>query len=181
MIKGLMVFSNNMEDAEAIFTRDLLQRAGFKIDTVSFVKKEIVTAYGLTVIADYSASDISLDEYEFLILPGGKYVEEIIDKDTQIKDLVEWFNKENKWIAAICAAPRFLGQLGLLEGKKFTCFPSCEIDVKNGIYQKNEKAVRDGKIITGRSVGAVVEFCSLIIESVLSCETVKKIIQEIIY
>ena len=181
MIKGLMIYSNNMEDGEAILTRDLLTRAGIHIDTVSSIKKEVKTAYGVSVFADYELSEISLNEYEFLIIPGGKYVGEIVNQDVNIKALIMEFHEANKYIAAICAAPRFLGQLGLLDDKKFTCFPSSEIDMKKGIYLKNEKAVIDGKIITGRSVGAVVEFSALIIETLISKNAANKVIKEIIY
>jgi len=63
MKKGLMVFSNNMEDGEALFTRALLVRGGLQIDTVSIGDKEVKTSYGLYVKADYTLEEINLDTY----------------------------------------------------------------------------------------------------------------------
>ena len=179
-MKGLMIYSDNMEDGEALLTRDFLLRIGFKIDTVAYNKKEIVTAFGLSVFADYKYDEISLNEYNFLIIPGGKYVGQIIDKSKHINDVIVNFYERKKIIAAICAAPRFLGKLGLLNDKKFTCFPSCEIDMPKGIYLPNEKAVTDGLIITGRSVGCVVEFCGEIITNLLSKEAFDKLKKDIV-
>ncbi|MDL2292503.1 DJ-1/PfpI family protein [Acholeplasma sp. OttesenSCG-928-E16] len=180
MKRGLIIFSNNMEDAEGIFTRDLLIRAGLKIDVASSDSKDITTAFGLKVKTDYLLSEISPSEYDFLVIPGGKYVMEIINNDKVIKNLILEFHKSQKLIAAICAAPRFLGQLGLLSKTKFTCYPGCEIDMPYGIYQKDEEVVKDKNIITARSVAAVVPFCAAIIDDQLSKEAVSCLLEEIV-
>ena len=181
MVRGMMIYSNNMEDGEALLTRDLLLRSGLQIDSVSLTTREIKTALGLRVIADYLFSEISLNEYKFLVVPGGRYVGEIIEKDTMIKKVVNEFYNEKKLIAAICAAPRFLGQLGLLDGRRFTCFPGCEKDMKKGIHLPNEKAVFDSNIITGRSVGTVIEFSALIVSKLVSEDAAKNLLKEIVY
>jgi len=181
MKKGLMVFSNNMEDGEALFTRALLVRGGLQIDTVSIGDKEVKTSYGLYVKADYTLEEINLDTYEFLIVPGGKYVAEIIYENKSIGKLIQDFYKKQRLVTAICAGPRFLGLQGLLDNKQYTAYPGSEKDVKNGIYLGNLKVVKDGNVITGRSAGAVYEFAYEILKDQLGEEAAEKMYKNIIY
>ena len=158
-MRGLMIYSNNMEDVEALATRALLVRAEFEIDTVTFEKsKTITTAFNQKVVCDYFIDEIHLDHYDFLIIPGGKYVSLVIDQDYEIKKLIQYFYEQNKYLCAICAAPRFLGQLGLLDDIRFTAYKGCEIDMPKGQYLPYKKALTDHKIITARSAGSVYEF-----------------------
>lgn len=66
-MKGLMIIGNNIEDGEALLTRDLLLRAGLKLDLVSIYKsnRKIKTAYGLNIQADYAVNEVELFEYDF--------------------------------------------------------------------------------------------------------------------
>ena len=158
-MKGLIVFSNDMEDVEALATRALLVRAGYQIDSLTFNEtKDVKTAFGLSIKADYLENEINPNDYDLLIIPGGKYVALTVDKDEKIKSLVKAFNAQNKPISAICAGPRFLGQIGLLDDVKFTAYTGSEIDMPHGKYLPKKKAVVDGKIITARGAGAVYEF-----------------------
>jgi 4-methyl-5(b-hydroxyethyl)-thiazole monophosphate biosynthesis len=92
-----------------------------------------------------------------LIIPGGKYVGEVIDTNRWIPQLIEAFNTLEQPLAAICAGPRFLGRAGLLDTVPFTAYPGSEIDMK-GSYQPDTKALTHGRIITGRSAGSVYDF-----------------------
>lgn len=181
-MKGLFIFSHDMEDGEALTTRALLLRAGLEIVTATYEQtQEIKTAYGLLVKADYFAHDIHLDQYDFVIIPGGKYVKNIIDRDVHIKDIVKYFHQKNKMVAAICAGPRFLGQAGILNDVHFTAFPGSEKDAPQGHYHKDLKAMTDGNIITGRSAGAVYEFAYEIIKYTLGKESADKLLSNILF
>jgi 4-methyl-5(b-hydroxyethyl)-thiazole monophosphate biosynthesis len=181
-MKGLIVFSNDMEDGEALTTRALLRRAGLEVDSVTFQQnKHILTAFGLNVEADYLYQDISFSDYEFVVIPGGKYVAKVVNDDHHIKELATYFYNHKKLVAAICAGPRFLGQAGLLDDKKFTCFTGSEIDMPKGIYLPAKKAVRDGKIITARGAGAVYEFAYEIIHYLLGEEKAESLLKNILY
>ena len=161
-----MLLSNNIEDAEAIATRALLERAKIDITTATFNRdKRVKMAYGAVVEADLLSREVNVLDYEFLVIPGGRYVSEVLNvSDINIKNLIKEFYDNNKVVAAICAAPMFLGELGLLEEKEYTIFPSCEKPSYKGILKQDKKAITSGKIITGRSVGAVVEFSYEIIK-----------------
>ena len=181
-MKGLLVLSHNVEDGEALTTRALLRRAGLDVVTVTFENTlDIKTAFGLLVKADYFAHQVHLDEYEFVVIPGGKYVSLVVDNDVHIKELVKYFDHNQKLVAAICAGPRFLGQAGLLNGRSFTAFTGSEIDMPKGIYLPTLKAVKDKNIITARGAGAVYEFAYEITSYLLGEEKAKALLSSILY
>jgi protein deglycase len=168
-MKGLIVFSNHMEDVEALATRALLIRAGLKVDSMTFQNsKTIQTAFNQEVMADYTMDEVDMDLYDFVVIPGGKYVSEIIEQDVNIKLLATHFYQAHKLVAAICAGPRFLGQVGLLDGKNFTAFTGSEKDMPKGQYQPEKKVVRDQNIITARGAGAVYDFAYEIVKYMTS-------------
>lgn len=183
-MKGLMLVGNNVEDAEAILTRDLLLRAGLKIDLVSVIKnnRKIKTAYGLKLETDFSYNEVELFEYDFLVIPGGKWVFEQLEKPDQqiVSKLALYYHNNDKLVAAICAAPMFLGHEQLLKGKNYTCFPSCEVGIE-GTYHKNKKVVVDDGFITGKGLGAAFEFSYEIIKYLLGSEAAEKVYQSTHY
>ncbi len=181
-MKGLFVFSNKMEDIEGLGTNALLKRSGLDMTTVVKGKsKEMTTSYGQNVTVDLLFEEINVMDYDFLVIPGGPYVKETVNQDQKIKDLVKAFNKEGKLIAAICAGPRFLGQVGLLDNKKFTAFTGSEKDAPKGDYFPNEKALRDEFIITARGAGAVYEFVYEIIKFLQGEAAAKQLFNSILY
>lgn len=181
-MKGLLIFSNLVEDMEAIGTRDLLLRAGIEIDSVTFEESlRITTSYGLEICVDDFAQNITVEDYDLLIIPGGPYVGKIVDQDQEIKELVKSFYHKDKVIAAICAGPRFLGQTGILDGKNFTAFRGSEKDAPKGNYRPEDKAVVDGRIITARGAGAVYEFAYEITKKLISKEKALEVRNKIMY
>ena len=181
-MKGVLVLSHRMEDCEALATRALLRRAGIDIKTITYENtKDIETAFGLSVKADYFAHEIHLDTFDFVVIPGGRYVQDVVERDVHIKELVKFFNKKQKLVAAICAGPRFLGQAGLLDHKHFTAFTGSEKDMPLGIYHPELKAITDGNIITARGAGAVYEFVYEIIKYVYDESKAKELLASILY
>ncbi len=181
-MKGLIVFSYGMEDGEALTTRALLKRAGLEVTSITFENTtDIITAFGLHVKADAYARNVNIDDYDFVVIPGGGYVAKIVDHDTSIKNLVKHFDETGKLVAAICAGPRFLGQAGLLNGKSFTAFTGSEKDMPKGIYLPSYKAVRDHNIVTARGAGAVYEFVNEIVKYLLGEEKARALLNSILY
>lgn len=169
-MKGLFLVTNHTEDGETLLSRDLLIRANFKIDLVSIEDTlDLISAYNLNYKADKLLKDINLDDYDFLFISGGKYVFEVIDNKDQnrldiISQVITYFNDKNKLIAAICAGPRFLGRLGLLDSGSFTCYRNCNHEMQ-GTYKEELKVVKHKNIITGRSVASVFELSYAIVET----------------
>lgn len=112
------------EEIEAVTTIDLLRRAGISLVVVSLVGKTLVEgAHNIAIQADVLFEDVDYSNAEMLILPGGA------TKLGEYKGLVQLLlehNKQEKLIAAICAAPSVLGSLGILKDKQATCYPGFE-------------------------------------------------------
>jgi protein deglycase len=181
-MKGLIIFSTNMEDGEALATRALLVRAGFEMHSMTFEKtKEIMTSFGLCVKVDYLSDEIDMKKYDFIVIPGGKYVSETIDHNNDIQTAAKQFYDDGKVIAAICAGPRFLGRAHILDNVHFTAYHGSELDAPNGYYHPERKAMTDGKIITARGAGAVVEFVYEIVKYFKKEEKALSLIRSILF
>jgi protein deglycase len=181
-MKGLLVLSHHIEDGEALFTRALLKRAGLEVVTITYENTlDIETAFGLKVKADAFGHDVHLNDYDFVVVPGGKYVAKVVDHDIHIKELVKYFDAQKKLVAAICAGPRFLGQAGLLDGISYTAFTGSEIDMPKGHYLPHLKSVQDHHIITARGAGAVYEFAYEIVNYLLGEDQAKSLLKGILH
>lgn len=177
-----MIVSHDNEDLEALGTKALLVRAGYEMISATFEPTtDIIMAYGTQIKADAFAKDIDPSDFDFLVIPGGKYVANSVDDDKDIKHMAEVFNDSGKLVAAICAGPRFLGQVGLLDGKHFTAYLGSEKDMPKGIYHKDEKSIRDKNIITARSAGVVYQFVYEIVAYLDDESRAKKLMDEILY
>ncbi len=180
-MKGLIVFSHFMEDVESLATRALLKRAGITIHAVTFEETlEIETAFNLKVHADFFHHEIDTSSYDFLVVPGGPYVAKHIDAGNHsIETLINAFGEKDKLVAAICAAPRFLGRIGLLDKKGYTAFPGSQIDIPRGYYHPAMKVYKDDNIITSRGAGTVYEFAFEIVRALKGEATAKKLLAAI--
>lgn len=158
MGKAAIFLATGFEEIEAISIIDVLRRGEVEIDIVSVSGNESVQgSHGINIISDKLFFDIDFSEYELLILPGGMPGTLNLSKHEGLCELLKEFNKKEKYIAAICAAPSVLGKLNILEGKKVTCYPGYEEELLGGIVT-NSDIVRDGNIITGKGAGVAIKF-----------------------
>ena len=128
-MKGIILLADYFEDVEAICTIDMIRRANIKIDLISITgKKELTTQSNINIICDELIENINLNDYSFVILPGGKAVFKTHLESKITENVLKHFYDKNELIGAICAAPMVLSKY--LENKKFTCFPSCECSIK---------------------------------------------------
>ena len=95
-------------------------------------------------------------------------------------DQVHGFNTSKKGLAAICAAPTVFGKAGLLEGKKATCYPGMEGDLK-GAITSTDAVCHDGHIITSRGLGTAIPFALEIIRTFQGDEAAEKLAKSIVY
>ena len=173
---GLIVLTNGFEDVEAIATIDVLRRSGIRIDTTSLDNKEIITQSNNRIRVDYLLNELNLEDYTFLILPGGKAVFNILDNDKRIDELVDYFYNNNKLICAICAAPRLIAKRGYFKNLNFTIFPGClDGEVLGNIL--NNGVVVEEKFITAKSMYYSIEFALEIINKLQGNEQ-RKIIED---
>lgn len=167
--------AKGFEDCEGMITIDMLRRAGIPIDSVSITDDLIVeTSHGVRLFADKTWKEIDPSGYDVLILPGGKVGTMNLDGFEPLKNALKAHFESGKLTCAICAAPSVLGHLGILNGKHYTSFPAFASDSYGGIYE-TELAVEDGNVITGRGMGATIEFARLIIRRLTDDETMRRL------
>lgn len=162
---------NGFEEIEAITTIDLLRRANIALTTVSVTGDILVTgAHAISVKADKLFGDLSFEDAEMLILPGG--ATNLIDSKP-LCDLLIQHNNDNKLIAAICAAPAVLGQLGILDGKQATCYPGFEHHLAES--HVGGLVVESHNIITAKGPGLSSDFAFCIIEKLAGSEVADQV------
>lgn len=149
--------AEGFEEVEALAVTDVLIRAGMNVDLVSTTKELTVEgAHGIEINAKYLLSEMKDIEADLLFLPGGMPGTTNLGNHPRLSDMLIKANQNAKRIAAICAAPSVLGKLGILKGKKATCFPGFE-DSLEGAEIILEKVVVDGNIITSRGMGTAID------------------------
>ena len=130
-MKGLILLVNGFEESEAIITIDLLRRANIEIDLVSLTNSLTVTSSGnITVSCDKLYSITKLEDYNFLVIPGGKAVFNYHLDSIVTKEIVDYFMSKNLVVAAICAAPMILGKYGYLKEESGKLIPNIVIVTK---------------------------------------------------
>ncbi len=162
MKKALIFLTTGFEEIEALATVDILRRGGVDIKTVSLVETKIVEGgHGVQVVADLMFKEAGFTSSDILILPGGTVK---INEHDGLKEQIMSFYDKGKLVAAICAAPMVLGGLGILKGKKATCYPGFEKYLDGAILETDKAVVVEGNVITGRGPGLTFDFALQLLE-----------------
>lgn len=158
-----LFLTDGFEEIEALVTVDILRRAEINVQTVSLTQNLQVTGgHQVPVLADVLLEDVNIAAADMLIIPGGTTQ---YNEHAGLKAAIPPFLAAGKPVAAICAAPMVLGGLGLLKGKKATCYPSFEKYLQGADVQTGAAVVVDGNIITGRGPGLAMEFALQLVET----------------
>lgn len=169
--------ADGSEEVEALAVVDILKRAGIETKIVSVKDtKEVITSHEINIKTDLLFEEADFDKADMIFLPGGIPGTPNLAAHSGLIQKIKEFNEQGKMISAICAAPSILGELGLLNGKKATCYPGFE-DKLTGAEYTGEKVVTDGNIITAKGLGAAIEL-GLEIVRILVDESVAKDIAE---
>ena len=164
MAKAYEFLADGFEDIEALAPVDILRRAGVEVTTVSIGSTTAVTsAHGVTVEADTTFGQASLDDADLLLIPGGMPGAKNIDEHEGVRQAVVRQAKAGRLVGAICAGPMVLGHLGLLRGRRATCYPGFEDQLEGAEYTAAQATI-DGNIITGKGPGATLNYAFLIAE-----------------
>ncbi len=180
MKKTAIFLADGFEEIEALTPVDFMRRAGIEVVTVSIsTKREVTGSHNIIVKADRLFEEVNYDEMDMLILPGGGKGTENLEDCEKLADLLIDADKKEKYIAAICAAPRVLGKLGLLKGQKATCYPGNEEFLEGAEVVKGEKAVISTRFVTGKGMGASIEFAAAVTEQLLGKDKAEEILEKI--
>ena len=161
----LVVFADGFEEIEAIGIVDVLRRAGITVVMASIdgTCATVKGAQEISVTVDASLDSIDLAEMDGIILPGGLPGSENLAQSQKVIDLLRQMHGTGKLVAAICAAPIALQAAGVIEGRKFTCYPGFEEQITDGQYTGNRVEI-DGRLVTGAGPGAALEFALALVD-----------------
>jgi len=171
MAKVYEFIANGSEEIEALTVIDVLRRGGVDAKTVSITGSEYVEcSHGVTIKCDITIEAVDLSDADFLLLPGGLPGATNLLEHEGVREAIMRQATDGKKVGAICAAPMVLGDLGLLRGKKATCYPGFEKYMDGAEYTADIFTV-DGNIITGCGPAATLPYSFAILEMLTDHDT----------
>ena len=181
-MKTTIIFlADGFEECEALLAVDLLRRAGVDVQMASLMEGlEVVSSRKIRVQADVMAEEVDYASADMIILSGGRVGTENLRKSEIVRTQCRAFSAEGKFVAAICAAPSILADLGLLEGKEATCHPDYE-DKMEGAVLTHESVAVAGNMITGQGLGAGFPFAFELVRVMAGESEVERIKTAICY
>ncbi|GHU25016.1 DJ-1 family protein [Spirochaetia bacterium] len=153
-MKALIFLAEGFEEVEALTPVDFLRRAGIEVTMCAVGSERTVTgSHRIPVTADVTIESLPDQQWDAVLLPGGMPGSKHLAESEPVQKMVVEMADSGKIVAAICAAPALvLGPLGVLKGRKFTCYPGMEQKVSGSIWTQDRVAV-DANIITSRGAG----------------------------
>ena len=165
-MKALIISADNFEDTELLVPYYRLKEEGIYVDIASINKGRIKGKHGYEVEVNKTLKEVKPDEYDILILPGGK-APEAIRKEKEALDIARHFFEKNKPVAAICHGPQTLISANLLKGRHATCYRTVADELKaSGALYEDKEVVVDGNLITSRQPSDLPSFMREIIKAI---------------
>ena len=181
MSRVCVFLADGFEEIEGLTVVDILRRAGVDTQTVSITEERMVTgSHKIPVQADVCLKDADFTGTQMLVLPGGMSGTVNLGACQELTELLVRFHEEGKKVAAICAAPSVLGDLGILKGKRAACYPGFEERLA-GAEVVYEKVAVDSNVTTSRAMGTAVPFALALAEQLASPEKAEEIKKGILY
>lgn len=178
MPKALVPLAQGCEEVEAVTIIDLLRRANIEVVTAGLTPEPVIGSRGVILIADTTLDKAAkIDDFDMVILPGGLPGADNLADSPLLTRLLKRMAKEDRYVTAICAAPRVLAKAGLLEGRRVTAYPGF-IDGGHfpGLNYTGGAVEVDGKIVTSRGPGTAMDFALTLI-GLLSGESTRKTVE----
>ncbi len=170
--KIAVLLADGFEEGEALLTVDVLRRAGFTCDMVSVGDELVCGSHGIRVIADRLLKDIVPESYDMVVLPGGlPGADTLRDNETVLAWVRNFADREDKFVAAICAAPQVLARAGITRGRRLTSYPGekfrtlfQDAEYVDDNRLTEECVITDGNLITSRGPGTTLPFAYRLVE-----------------
>ena len=175
-----LLLGTGFEETEAVAPLDLLRRAGVEVQTVGVTGKTVYGSHKIGIEADITIGEMDLTNLEMIILPGGLGGVASARASQPALDALKFAWENGKYVAAICAGPTVLADLGITDGKNATCYPGCEGGMGCAKLVPDAACVRDGKLITGTSAGCAIPFGLALIEALKGKDMADAIARQIV-
>lgn len=175
-----MLLGTGFEETEAIAPLDILRRAGVKVLTVGIDGKTVCGSHKIPVVADITLEEMDLTEMDMIVIPGGMGGVASLRACPAALEALKFGWDNGKYVAAICAGPTVLADLGITDGRHATCYPGQEIHMGNAKMAKDAAVVADGRLITGTSAGCAIPFGLALAEALVGKEAAEKVKEQIV-
>ncbi|MGV7929027.1 MAG: DJ-1 family glyoxalase III [Spirochaetota bacterium] len=163
-MKILVPLAEGFEEIEAVTILDVLRRAGLDTTSAGLTGNPVRGSHGIPVMADEPLAGLRPGDFGAIVLPGGMPGSDNLKKSDTVISFIQSIYRRGGVTAALCAAPMVLGHAGVLAGKKATCFPGFESEMK-GATPTGSPVEVDGTIITARGPGCAIPFALALVEA----------------
>jgi protein deglycase len=159
----LVLLAQGCEEIEAISIIDILRRAGIEAVSAGLDAQPVRASRGVMLLPDTTLDEALRHGYDMVVLPGGQPGTNNLRADQRVIALVQQMAQQEKYVAAICAAPSVLAAAGVLDGRRATSFPG-SLDTFPHVQRQAAAVVEDGKFITSRGPGTAMDFALTLVE-----------------
>ncbi|MFP4146286.1 MAG: DJ-1 family glyoxalase III [Halorhodospira sp.] len=163
-VRVLVPLAHGCEELEAVTVIDLLRRAGAEVVAAGLEPGVVRASRGVLLSPDTELETVLEQPFDLIVLPGGAAGAERLEGDARLSRLLREQNERAGWIGAICAAPRVLAKVGVLQGRRATAFPG-HLE-QYGIEPEERTVMIDGNLITSRGPGTAMDFALRLIEAI---------------
>lgn len=183
MKQVVVPLAHGFEEIEAVTVVDILRRAGISV-TIAGVEAgtppcAVEGRAGIQLVPDLSLDEVKASDFDMVVLPGGLKGTETLRKDSRVARLLRSFQEDERYIAAICAAPTVLAAHGMIAGRKLTSHPSVKAQMSGAFYDEG-RVVIDGKLVTSRGPGTAMEFAMALVEILVGRQKVEEVNQGVL-
>ena len=174
-----VLLGTGFEETEAVAPIDLLRRAGEEVRTVGVTGKVVYGGHGIGITADILPEEMDISEADMIVVPGGLGGIASIRASKAAMDAIRCAWEAGKYVAAICAGPTVLADLGITNGGSAVCYPGCE-DGMGSANILTDATATDGKLITGTSAGCAIPFGLALVAALKGPEAAETIRKQIV-
>lgn len=175
-----ILLGTGFEEMEAIAPLDLLRRAGVQVLTVGVNGKTVYGGHGIGIETDLLLGEMDLTNMDMIVLPGGLGGVASVRASREAMEALQFAWDNGKYVAAICAGPTVLADLGITNGHSVTCYPGCENSMGDTKIVPDAACVQDGMLITGTSAGCAIPFGLALVKALRGEAAAKNLSDQIV-
>ena len=176
MSKVLIPFTQGVEEIELIAVVDILRRANIEVTMASLDGQPVVGRSGITIGADAKLNEVVNQSWDMLVLPGGLPNADLLKENADVRKVAQALARQDKYVAAICAAPAALAYFGLLDNKQATSHPVVQQTLEQHVHTyQQQDVVEDGTVITSRGAGTAITFALRLVARLTDQQTANNI------
>ncbi len=150
-MKALIISADNFEDMELFYPLHRLKEEGVAVKVASMKEGAIKGKHGYSIHVDLTLAEVKPEEFDMLVLPGGRAPERVRLEEKAL-EVARYFFNENRPVAVICHGVQILISAGVIRGRRATCFIGIRDDLKSaGALYEDKEVVVDGNLVTSRN------------------------------